>query len=117
MHETHCKALGESCKQFPDALNQMLLEDNGLRDKGLGLIMDGLQNLSQLRKFVCINNEFNKAALKGFSGIFTKPNMRLDELRLSNCRMLPGTTLGLIELLREKEVYMRKLSLVNANVN
>lgn len=41
----------------------------------------------------------------------------MDELRVSNCHMVPQVTLELLEVLAEVDIHLRKLSLVNAAVN
>ena len=50
-------------KMFPTCLNELLLDNNGLKDKGLALILEGLENLKSVKKFVCKNNELLKNSL------------------------------------------------------
>ena len=81
------------------------------------MIVNGLSYLTSIKKLVIVNNEFGKQSFEALVKILTRPKILFDELRLSNCRMLPQTTFELCLLLNQVDVHLRKLSLVNASLN
>ena len=85
----HCRAFEQACIQFPDALTSLLLKNNGLEDKSTAMIVNGLSYLTSIKKLVIVNNEFGKQSFEALVKILTRPKILFDELRLSNCRMLP----------------------------
>lgn len=88
LNEPHCLAFRESCKLFPTCLNELLLDNNGLKDKSLALILEGLENLKSVKKFVCKNNELLKNSLCSLRQLILRPSpAHLEDLRLSNCKM------------------------------
>lgn len=116
--ENHCKAFNLACKFFPDSLTQIVLNNNGLKDPGLSLILSGLGHLTGVKKIVIIDNEFGPESLWSFRQLVNKENTKLEELRLCNCRLQPQTTVDVLTDLRTYHFgTLRKLSLVAASLN
>lgn len=114
LNDEICKALGEACKYFPDQINSVMLDTNGLRDKGMAALLTGLSNLTHLRRFVCKNNEFSYNSYCILKNILERelPN-QLDELRLNGCRLGKNLCIELFQYLTEN-CMLRKLGIVKA---
>lgn len=55
LNETLCRAFEESCRLIPTCINHLLLENNGLYDKGLSVVLEGVNHLTSIKKFVVKN--------------------------------------------------------------
>ena len=116
--EPHCRAFNFACRFQPDAISQIILNNNGLKDHGLSLIFDGLAHLVGVKKIIVIDNEFGVEALASFRRLVSKKNTHLDELRLSNCRMRPEITIEVLaDIYSTHMPTLRKLSIVNGSLN
>ena len=138
LNETVCSAFVESCKITPKCINQIVLDNNGLYDKGLSLVLEALNNLDGIKKVVCKNQmEFQQKSLKQLKTLVRRAAPKhLEELRLTNLRMTSEQTRKVLKYMLSKkqeivdenldyvevrkvkiESHLRKLSLVKANLD
>jgi len=67
-----CKAIKEGCLKFPELFDSLILENNGLKDDSMSMLISGLENLTKLKKFACNNNEMNHQSLYFIQKILAK---------------------------------------------
>ena len=68
-----------------------MLNDNGLTDKGLSYILEGLHHQKSLESLNICNNDFGAHSQLWFEEIFEKSHMQ--ELRLSKIKFVNGKAL------------------------
>ena len=113
LNDVLCKAFLEACRRFPHFISSILLDNNGLRDKGVAMILEGCNSLKQIRKIACRDNILHYDSFCQLKKILQEritPQNHLRELRLSNCRMSPSITADLLSVILE-ESRLKKLTL------
>lgn len=121
-----CKAFRDATEMFPELIDTVVLENNGVKDdigsngmidNSISIILQALNNQTAIKKFVCINNEFTPKCYYQLNKILERkaPNHLL-ELRLANCKLSRNITEEILETLTI-EYQIKKLSLVNANIS
>ena len=117
VNERICKALRTACKMYPACITQVLLDNNGIRDEGMQIILESLCELKYVKKLVVKNNELSSYESLGWLRQLLgriQPN-QLDELRLNNCKMSAQFIEDLFEIILECK-SLRKFSLIRANI-
>jgi len=116
LNKSHIEALVEACKTGPKILDSILLDSNGLKDKSMAKLLEGLSKLHRLKKFACSNNQMMGGSVHFLTKIINNPKpVHLDELRLNNCKLSRNFTADLLTELNDKHV--RKLSLIKCNLD
>jgi hypothetical protein len=98
--------------------NRVILENNGLRNEDITLLMRALQDLADFKSVICIRNEFGMSSVLELMPIFSRPlPQQLEELKLVSCPKLCQSTINkLLDSLIEKS-FIRSLALVDAGIN
>lgn len=89
LNEAICKAFRNACKKHPDFIRSILLDNNGLKDQGVCMMLEGLSGFKMFKKIVIKDNELSSFESLGHLQLLLErkaPN-HLEELRLNNCRM------------------------------
>ena len=121
-----CKALRDATEMFPNLIDSVVLENNGIKDEigstgfidnSLSIILQALNNQTVVKKFVCVNNAFTPKCFYQLHKLLERksPN-NIQELRLSNCKLTRNVTEELLDTLTI-ECQLKKLSLINANIS
>jgi len=121
-----CKALRDATEMFPNLIDSVVLENNGIKDdisstgfidNSLSIILQALNNQTVVKKFVCVSNEFTPKCFYQLHKLLERksPN-NIQELRLSNCKLTRNVTEELLDTLTI-ECQLKKLSLINANIS
>lgn len=117
LKEAECAALQQALTQFPDYIDTIVLQDNGIKDKGMHMILEGLNEMKLIKRFVCINNHIWYDSHCSLRKILDRPAPNhLVELRLTNCQLNMTWTQNLLEVILEKGT-LRKLGLVKVNLH
>lgn len=89
LNEPICRAFRDACKKYPDFIRSILLDNNGLKDQGVCLILEGVSGFKMFKKIVIKDNELTSYESLGYLQklLERKPPNHLEELRLNNCRM------------------------------
>ena len=64
LNESLCLAIGEACRRYPELFESLIIENNGLKDKALAALLDGLTGLTVLKRFICTNNELQGNSMR-----------------------------------------------------
>lgn len=59
LNENLCKAILKACTIMPELFENIVLANNGLKDKSLSKLIEGLCQLKAVKTFICQNNEMN----------------------------------------------------------
>jgi hypothetical protein len=83
----------------------------------MAMILDGLNEMENIKKFVCINNEIQYNAHCSLRTLLERPYPNhLVELRLTKCKLNMTWTDNLLEIILEKGT-LKKLGLVRVNLH
>ena len=65
LNEALCEAFEASCKLQPNCITEIMLDNNGLRDQGMAMVLRGLNGLSVVKKIVIKNQmDFGKNSIE-----------------------------------------------------
>lgn len=86
LNKALCKAFEVSCKLQPKCINEILLDNNGLKDLTMSMTLSGLNHLEDVKKIVIKNQiEFQEKSIHELSRLMQrKPVRNVEELRLTN---------------------------------
>ena len=110
----HCEALATSIRdtQKP-AIDSVYLDNCGVDDYELSLLLKGLEQMPGFQKLVYKNNVFMDNSLSAIQPILLKRDPKhLVELRLANLVTEQYVITELLEFMTEKMVNLRTLGLV-----
>lgn len=84
-----CKAFYSACQKYPDFIESILLDNNGLKDSGTQEILKSICSLTVFKRIVIKNNEITSNVSLGYLKelLERKPDYHLEELRLNNCKL------------------------------
>jgi len=109
-------ALQKAFTVFPDYVNRIILDNNGLSDSMFENVMKGIENLNEIRSIVYRNNDISTRSLAILKPLLLRPLPHcLDELRIVNCRMHGAISEEIVDTLLKRSC-LRKLALVKAGI-
>ena len=110
----HCRALASSIKQTAKPqIDALLLENCGIDDYELSLLLEGLLVMDNFEKFVYKNNVFLDNSLRALKPILTRPSHKnLQCLRLVNCETTPQIMEELLEFMLSEGVRLKTVGFV-----
>ena len=106
-----------ACQIDDELFNRIYIDNCGLTDSTSSVLFQGLQNLFQLKSVTLRHVSLGAQFVEQLKGIFAKffPN-NVDELRIENCKITKEDSIELCRALNG-ECYLKKLSLVQANLD
>ena len=113
----HCAAFAETCKFNYDFMSKLVLNNNGLNDADLAMLLEGLGCMDTISVLDFRKNKIGEASVKLMSNFMIRPFPRhLQVLRIVDCKMDHTATFSLLRLLSQQS-NLRTLALVNASFN
>lgn len=115
----HCMALASTIKKSQrPKINAVYLDNCGVDDHELSLLLDGLLHMEGFQKFVYKNNVFLEESLEMLKPILKLKSPRdLQELRLVNLQTKPEVIRELLDHMTQCRVELRTLGLVQLHID
>ena len=112
-----CESLCTSFEIYPELLDSITLDNNGISDVDLAKVLEGLTKLDYLKRIIIRNNIFLEASCEVLRGILARsaPN-NLEELRLISVRTNP-LIMSEVCLMLAEGCHLQRLSLVEAELS
>ena len=90
LNRGNCLSIAESITFYPDIMDAVNLTDNSVKDEELAILLRGFANLTELRKVIIKDNDFQSQSIELLAEILNKPfPNNLEELRLVSLRTSP----------------------------
>ena len=113
----HCVAFGETCKFNYDFMSKLVLNNNGLTDESLSMLLIGLQHMYTISLVDIRRNQIGCKSVRLLTDfMMRRPPKHLQVLRIIDCNMDHAATYLLLQMLFEN-AKLRTFSLVNASFN
>jgi len=101
MGTAHCVAFAETCRFNYNFMSRLVLNNNGLSDSDLAMLLEGLQHMRTISVIDLRKNIVGDQSVRMMSDFMIRSNPRhLQVLRLVDCKMSHPTTLTLLKLMR-----------------
>ena len=95
-----------------------MLDNCGIDDYELSLLLDGFERLKSLKVFVYKDNQFLDQGLQAIKPLLTRPDPHnLLELKLVNCVTSPRVMDSMLECMVDNQVHLRSLALVKMQLH
>ena len=117
LSEGICEAFSKAAQMCPDLLQTVHFGDNQLTDKKLGLLMEGVNCFTHLRKIVIKNNEMLENVMTNLDQIVRRPfPNNLDELQIIKVKTSPLIISRLINTLKDL-CLLKKVTIVGCQLS
>jgi len=99
-------------------ITTVVFDNNGMSDQAMSTVIEGLATQEFTKSITLILNEFGEKSLASLIPILQRKKPKnLEELRLIYCKTNSSVITSLIEEMSEEQCFLKKLSLVNMQLN